>query len=191
MTEMKQTTLWEAMAYVGTGDPDLLGHSIRFVEATYHPDYGGPAVVFDENQRTPTAPWEMIDDDVREHVHLHNRGGVHAVPGGLEYIETDEEFVYNGRIRHLAEPLKVPTPKAGFSSYVSEHIDPVRAEVEKALRSDDQGYIATSIDTLAIWNNVFWNQTPWHTRTSVLDGSADLGPIEGHQPRIIRQAEKE
>ena len=191
MTEMKQTTLWEAMAYVGTGDPDLLGHSIRFVEATYLPDYTGPKVVFDENQRTPTLPWHLLDDEVRAHVHLHNRGGIHAVPGGLEYIETDEEFAYNGRIRHLAEPLKPLTPKTSFSGYVSEHIDPVRAEVAEALKGGDPDHIAMSIATLAIWNNVFWNQTPWHTRTSVLDGSADLGPIGGHQPRIIRQAEKE
>ena len=50
-------------------------------------------------------------------------------------------------------------------------------------------YVGAAIDTLAIWNNAFWGQTPWHTRVSVLDGSADLDPIEGHQPRIIRQAQ--
>ena len=44
MVDVERTTLWEAMAYVGTGDPDLLGHAIRFVEGMY-PDDIGPKVI--------------------------------------------------------------------------------------------------------------------------------------------------
>ena len=115
---MTNISFKDAGDYAGTEDRDLLWHSLNQVEGGYQ--------VVDEEDALDAIAWNSFRDAVKEHVRLHHRGGVHAIPGGGEYIETDEEFAYNGRIRVLA--MRQDDVSRSPES-VALHIDLTRARV--------------------------------------------------------------
>ena len=75
-----KVTLEEAMAFAGTGDVGLFGHSLERT-APGLPGFGGDPGVYGE-------AWDQVKADVRQHVQWHNDPAytAHALPGGKERI---------------------------------------------------------------------------------------------------------
>ena len=156
------TTLNAIKRDAGTNDISLLGHSLNYVA----PDLRG---TLDEG--LDDAYWASIRDEVREHVRVHIRGGVHALVGGRERIETDEEWEYNEKHRNAVR-------KAGQRGRYDDEtltertrrINAVKDAVRKAITDRAKEKAAQKAARL---HYRLWGTLPWDTRQSVLDGSFD------------------
>ena len=156
-------TIQQALAYVGTDDIDWLTHGIGRISDP-------PPPVWTDDGRLDVTVWDEIKDKVKEYVDLRKRGGVHALPGGQERIETDEEFAYNSRIERFVRRQQ----DAG--KYRSETLDQRLAAINIARQNVLIGE-SGAVDDLAALNFRLWGKPPWQTRQDVFAGTENLEAV--------------
>ena len=119
--------------------------------------------------------WESIEVEVAEHVRLHLRGGVHALPGGDEWIETDEQFAFNTRIRKsVMWAVKAGKFDRETLTMRNRRMSAAVAQAENAWSDGNKAKIERAGRKLARLKFRLWGIEPWKTMTMVLAGKAGV-----------------
>ena len=165
-------SLQQMMADAGTTDIKLLAHCINAVAPA------GPVLLED----FPASVWAGIKEDVAKCVSDHgDRYRVHALPGGKEYIESDEEYAYNRRIAYAVDRYAATKAYGEETQAVRvQRMNDAREGVAMALDRDcpdNADQLAAATDRLAFINYEYWNTAPWETKRKVEDGTADLSVV--------------
>ena len=166
-------TLWQMMREAGTSDPGLLGHSLVRVNPGFRwLQTSGPEPV----QYVDHVHWQPIKAEVIEHVRLHIRGGVHALPGGEEWFETDEQFNFNTRMRkNVMWTVQAGKYDSETLTVRNRRINSARVQVDNAMRSGTAAKIERAGRKLARLRFRLWGIEPWKTLQEVISGDvADL-----------------
>ena len=162
--------LVQMLREAGTSDVELLGHSIVRVEPKFTwLRTSGPEPI----QYVEFRDWLYIKTEVIEHVRLHIRGGVHALPGGDEWIETDEQFNFNKRIRaNVMWAVRAGKFDSETLTMRNRRISSARVYAANALKHGGKDKIERAGRRLARLKFRLWGTEPWETFREVVSGEA-------------------
>ena len=169
-------TLWQMMREAGTSDPGLLGHSLLRVNPAFRwlQTMGSEPV-----QYVYEVDWRRIKADVIEHVRLHIRGGVHALPGGEEWIETDEQFKFNKRIRqNVMWAVRAGKYDSETLTMRNRRISAAVAQANQALTYGNKEKIERAGRKWARLKFRLWGIEPWETLQEVVSGTVRSPAIQ-------------
>ena len=155
----------------GTSDVELLGHSMVKLSPNFGANWKetpGPEPV----KYVLDADWQSIKAQVTEHVRLHIRGGVHALPGGGEWIETDEQFKFNKRIKqNVMWAVRAGKFDGETLTMRNRRISAARVYAANAFTDGNKAKIERAGRKLARLHFRLWGTEPWKMFQEVLKGN--------------------